>query len=61
AELGGLQAELLGGTPDPDRLARLAALQDGEEGCDPGLREAVRGLALRAAVELARRGWPPGG
>ncbi len=53
-ELRGLQAELLGGRPDPGRLARLAALQDGEDGSDPGLREAVRAVALRARVELAR-------
>jgi hypothetical protein len=55
-ELQGLQAELLGGRPDPSRLARLAALQSGEEGADPGLREAVRAVALRARIELARRG-----
>ena len=34
-ELQGLQAELLGGRTDPARLARLAALQDGEEGDRP--------------------------
>ena len=34
-ELQGLQAELLGGRADPARLARLAALQDGEEGDRP--------------------------
>ena len=54
-ELQGLQAELLGGRPDPARLARLAALEAGEEGADPGLREAVRAVALRAQIELARR------
>ena len=54
-ELQGLQAELLGGRPDPARMARLAALQSGEEGADPGLREAVRAVALRARIELARR------
>ena len=55
-ELRGLQAELLGGRPDSARLARIAALQAGEDGADPGLREAVRAVALRARVELARRG-----
>ncbi len=54
-ELRGLQAELLGGRSDPARLARLAALQAGEEGADPALREAVRAVALRARIELARR------
>lgn len=54
-ELQGLQAELLGGVPDPARLERLAALTNGEEGADPGLREAVRAVALRARIELARR------
>ncbi|HYI84592.1 MAG TPA: flagellar assembly protein FliX [Acetobacteraceae bacterium] len=58
-ELQGLQAELLGGRTDPARLARLAALQDGEEGTDPALREAVRAIALRARIELARRGRHP--
>ena len=54
-ELQGLQAELLGGRLDPARMARLAALQPGEEGADPGLREAVRAVALRARIELVRR------
>ncbi len=54
-ELQGLQTELLGGRSDPARLARLAALQAGEEGADPGLREAVRAVALRARIELERR------
>ncbi len=54
-ELQGLQAELLGGRSDPARPARLAALQAGEEGADPGLREAVRAVALRARIELERR------
>lgn len=57
-ELQGLQAEILaGGDVGPDRLARLAALEAGEEGADPGLREAVQAIVLRAKVELARRGW----
>lgn len=57
-ELRGFQAELLGGRPDPARLARLAALRTGEEGADPALRDAVRAIALRARIELARR-HPP--
>jgi hypothetical protein len=55
-ELAGLQAELLGGTADLGRLQRLAALAEGEAGADPTLREAVAAVALRARVELARRG-----
>jgi hypothetical protein len=40
-------------------MARLAALQIGEEGTDPALREAVRAVALRARIELTRRAsWP---
>jgi hypothetical protein len=58
-ELQGLQADLLGGRADPARLARLAALQSGEEGADPALREAVRAIGLRARIELARRGLDP--
>ncbi len=55
-DLAGLQAELLGGTADSARLARLAALaSSGEAGADPGLREVVEAIALRAQVELARR------
>jgi class II flagellar assembly regulator FliX len=54
-DLQGLQAELLVGRTDPARLARLAALQAGEEGTDSALREAVRAVALRARIELARR------
>ena len=52
-DLQGLQAELLGGRTDPARLARLAALQAGEEGTDSALREAVHAVSLR--IELARR------
>jgi hypothetical protein len=55
-ELDGLQCELLGGgNGDPARLQRLAALESGEEGADPALREVVQGIVLRAKVELARR------
>lgn len=56
AELDGLQAELLGGAADPGRLERLAALAHGEAGADPALRELVEAVALRAQIELARRG-----
>ncbi|MDN3567384.1 flagellar assembly protein FliX [Paeniroseomonas aquatica] len=55
-ELAGLQSDLLaGGGGDPGRLARLAALEAGEEGADPRLQEVVRAVALRARIELARR------
>jgi hypothetical protein len=56
-ELQELQRALLGAglAPALERLAaRLGAL---EEAADPGLREAVRAVALRAEIELARRGW----
>jgi hypothetical protein len=56
-ELQGLQRDLLRGGGDPARLARLAALETGEQGADPVLRELVQGIVLRAQVELARRGW----
>lgn len=58
-ELQGLQADMLRGGADPGRLRRLAALGDGDDGADPGLREAVRAISLRARIELARRGWFP--
>lgn len=54
-ELQGLQTELLGGRPDPTRLARLAALQTGDGGADPILRGIVDAVALRARIELVRR------
>ena len=55
-ELRRLQLGLLGGETDRDSLHRLAALRLGEEGADPALREVVEAIALRAAIELARRG-----
>lgn len=58
-ELQGLQVELLRGGADPRRLARLAALGEGDDGADPGLRDAVQAIGLRARIELARRGWSP--
>ena len=55
-ELQGLQGDLLaGGTGDPDRLARLAALDSGEEGADAVLQALVEAVVLRAKIELARR------
>lgn len=55
-ELAELQAELLSGRADPARLQALAALAEGEAAADPGLAEAVAAIALRARIELARRG-----
>lgn len=55
-ELAALQAEMLRGGADPDRLARLAQLAEGESPADPVLADALAGIALRARVELARRG-----
>ncbi|WP_338662524.1 flagellar assembly protein FliX [Pararoseomonas sp. SCSIO 73927] len=55
-ELSALQAGLLRGTVDPDGLARIALLAEGESPEDPVLRDALTGIALRARVELARRG-----
>ncbi len=56
-ELTGLQLELLGGAPDPARLARLQALAEAEaEGADPALATILQEVALRARIELARRG-----
>ena len=55
-ELQGLQCDLLAaGAGDPDRLARLAALDSGEDGADPALRAVVQAVVLRAKIELARR------
>lgn len=61
AELQGLQADLLRGDIASGRLARLAALGDGEDGADPSLRDAVQAIGLRARIELARQGWPEAG
>lgn len=55
-ELAGLQLELLGAGMDPARLRRLAGLHTGESGANAALREVVEGIALRARLELARRG-----
>jgi hypothetical protein len=55
-DLRGLQLELLDGTMDPARLARLAALTEGlEAAVDPALRDVLGAVALRARLELARR------
>jgi len=56
-DLGALQRHLLDGDGLPrEPLARLAKLGTGEDGADPALREMVRAVAVRAAVELAKRG-----
>lgn len=55
-ELRGWQLDLLDGTADPARLARLQALADGPQATtDPALRAALADVALRARVEIARR------
>ncbi|MFN7306442.1 MAG: flagellar assembly protein FliX [Alphaproteobacteria bacterium] len=55
-ELKELQLELLEGRADPARLQQLARLTEGDKPADPGLAEAVEAIALRARLELARRG-----
>jgi len=56
-DLGALQLHLLDGAEAPrEQLERMANLRTGEDGADPALREMVRAVALRAAVELAKRG-----
>lgn len=55
-ELAALQVELLAGRIAPDRLRALASLAEGEAAADPALAEAVAAIALRARIELARRG-----
>ena len=55
-ELAGLQADLLAGRADPARLRAIAALAEGETPADPALAGAIAAIALRARIELARRG-----
>jgi hypothetical protein len=55
-ELKALQLELLEGRADPARLQELIRLTQGEKPADPGLTEALEAIALRARLELARRG-----
>ena len=58
AMLGGLdtlQRAMLGGGPEGPALRSLAGLVEGEDGEDAAIAEAVRALALRARIELARR------
>ena len=55
-ELQALQLAFLSDGMEPERLARLAALAEGEAGADPGLREIIGQISLRARIELARRG-----
>jgi hypothetical protein len=63
--LAALQAALLGEPDDGgmggDALGRLAALAGQPVPADPGLAALTRAIALRAAVELARRAPPAGG
>ncbi len=59
--LASLQRELLGGVADSAVMQRLATLLEGEDGEDPALAEAMRGVALRARIELLRRGISRGG
>ncbi|HUZ65120.1 MAG TPA: flagellar assembly protein FliX [Acetobacteraceae bacterium] len=55
-ELAHLQHALLSGGTDPAALARLADLASLlPEAADPGLAAAIRAVALRARIELARR------
>jgi hypothetical protein len=55
-ELKALQLELLEGRADPARLQQLARLTVGDKAADPVLAEAIEAIALRARLELARRG-----
>jgi hypothetical protein len=55
-ELSALQAEMLRGGADPERLSRLAELAEADSPADPVLADALAGIALRARIELARRG-----
>ena len=52
--LGALQRALLAGKADAGALRSLAGLVDGEDGDDPDIADAMRALALRARIELAR-------
>lgn len=52
--LGALQRAMLAGRTDDEALRGLAGLVEGEDGEDPEMAEAMRALALRARIELAR-------
>jgi len=54
--LDDLQRDLLAGTANPDVMRGLSGLLKGEDGDDPELADTLRALALRARIELARRG-----
>ena len=55
--LARLQLSLLGEDPDVAGLERLAALVEHcPQAADPGLRDVLGGVALRARIELARNG-----
>ena len=57
AELAALQRDLLADAVRGERLGRLARLADGiPDAAQPGLREAVAAVVLRARIELARFG-----
>jgi len=59
--LSSLQRELLGGAADSAAMQRLAGLLEGEDGEDPELAQAMQDVALRARIELLRRGISRGG
>lgn len=62
--LGALQRSMLGVGPGSDRrtLRRIAEDLEGLAGrtTDPVLAEMLAAVALRAEIELARRGWTDG-
>ncbi|MCX8133183.1 MAG: flagellar assembly protein FliX [Roseococcus sp.] len=55
-----LQRGLLADGAARATLGRIAALAEGESGADPALRELLAQIALRARVELLRRGGEGG-
>ncbi len=55
AQLSALQRDLLAGPPDAACLSRLASLAACvPEAADPGLRDIVAEIALRARIEIVR-------
>jgi hypothetical protein len=59
--LDGLQRDILAGKANPAVMQQLAGLLEGEDGEDPALADTLQGLALRARIELAKRGMNRGG
>ncbi|MFH5925261.1 flagellar assembly protein FliX [Roseomonas xinghualingensis] len=59
-EMSALQAGMLAGGVEPERLERLALLAEGEPPADPVLADAVAQISLRARIELVRRGLGAG-